>query len=347
MNGEATTGEVTKTVDGVNYAISSGAKSQSSSGTNRLSTNPAIFIGKSGTYIYNSTPFETNIAKFELFANSTASKKVSVQVDFDSEPLTAQKAKGDWTQTLSVLDKVYTIDSVPEEAKYFRYSVTNANNSQVQFRITLKEGVANTLTGITAELKDSTKTWNEGETITLDDINVYAVYSVSGSVLVTEGITIENNTLSAGENAVTLSYAGKTCDLAVTAATRIVESVDVVGDMTQKSYSLGSSWNLDGLSLSVPYNTGDPIAVSLDDTRVTYTVNPTKADSTSITSLTISGEFDGVSFTKSIEGIVVHEPYYTLVSDEAKLYPGMKFHITASNGAYAAGTLSNNLLQKS
>lgn len=346
LTSAATEVETTKTFDGVNYVLSKGAKTQASSGTKRFSKNPAILIGTSGTYIYNSIPFETEIAKFEIFANKGASAKVSVQVDFSSDPLESKKATGDWTQTLSTLDNVYTINSVPAGSKYFRYSVTNANNSQVQFRITLAEGVADTLTGITAELKDDSKVWLDGETVTIDDINVYAVYSVSGAVLVTDDITIENGLLSAGENAVTISYAGQSYDLAVTAAARTVESVEVVGDMENKSYSIGADWNLSGLSLDVAYNAGEPISVPFSDSRVVYTIDPAKASSTSTTSITISGTFEESPFTKTIEGIAVHEPVYSLVSDEAKLYSGMKFHITADAGAYAAGKLSNSVLQK-
>ena len=118
--------------------LSAGAKSQGSTGDNRF-TDKAILIGKSGAYIYNKTAIPGKIVKFEIYANKGASAKVTVGVNFSASPISAYNADAasTYTATLSTLDSVYDCtDKIPADAKYFWYQVTNANNSQVQFRIT-------------------------------------------------------------------------------------------------------------------------------------------------------------------------------------------------------------------
>lgn len=144
LSSTATTKDVTYTYQGVDVVFSKGAKQQSVSGNNAFNSgaNSAILIGKLGSYIYNKTAISGVIKKFEIFANGSASAKVSVGVNFSSSAITKydSKASNTYTATLSTLNKVYDCSSkLPADAKYFWYQVTNANNSQVQFRITYVE----------------------------------------------------------------------------------------------------------------------------------------------------------------------------------------------------------------
>lgn len=128
--------ESTLTYDGVNVVFSAGAKSQSSSGDNKF-TASAILIGKSGAYIHASVP--GTITKFEIYANKGASTKVSIGVNFSSSSIASYNANASntYTATLSTLDSVYDCsEKLPKNASNFWYQVTNANNSQVEFRIT-------------------------------------------------------------------------------------------------------------------------------------------------------------------------------------------------------------------
>ena len=118
--------------------FSDGAKSQASSGSNKFSTNAAILIGKNGKYINNNkcaTPGE--ITKFEIFYNDGAAAKATYGVRFSSSAI-ASYATGTNTYEVSstTLNGVFDCSSkLPSNAKYFWYQVTNANNTQVQFRI--------------------------------------------------------------------------------------------------------------------------------------------------------------------------------------------------------------------
>ena len=163
VSGTATSEESTISQNGFSYTMSKGGKYQSASGDNKFAdTTKCILIGKSDAYIYNNTPFEEKITKFELYSNKGASTKVSVSVSFSTTPISKATANKDslWTETLSTTDNIYDV-TVPEGAKYFYYKVTNSNNSQVAFRITY-EVPEIPATGIT--LDKTTLTLEKGAT---------------------------------------------------------------------------------------------------------------------------------------------------------------------------------------
>lgn len=144
LTSTATTEDVTKTYSGIDIVFSKGAKYQTVSGDAKLSNEPAILIGKSGTYIYNKTAIPGKITKFEIFLNGTCAADVKIGVNFSAEPIKAYSASVDNKYTLQVAsaDKGTIKDcsgKLPEDAKYFWYQVTNDKNSQVQFRITYVE----------------------------------------------------------------------------------------------------------------------------------------------------------------------------------------------------------------
>jgi len=120
----------------VTVTMSDGAKSIASAGDKKF-TASAILIGKSGKYIFNKTAIPGKITKFEIYANKGASAKVSVGVCFSDKPISQYDASKAWTATLETLDSVYDCSSkLSGKDCYFWYQVTNANNSQIEFRIT-------------------------------------------------------------------------------------------------------------------------------------------------------------------------------------------------------------------
>lgn len=136
----ATAKDTDHTFGGVTLTYSKGAKKQlATNAKNTFSDKGAILIGKSGAYIYNKTAIPGIITKFEVYANEGASKKVTVGVNFSNSTISEYNANAanTYTATLATVYKVYDCSaSLPKDAKYFWYQVTNANNSQVQFRIT-------------------------------------------------------------------------------------------------------------------------------------------------------------------------------------------------------------------
>ena len=140
LNETATTTDTDHTFGGVTFTYSKGAKKQLAGGaTKAFSDKGAILIGKSGAYIYNKAAIPGIITKFEIYANEGASARVNVGVNFSNSAISKYNASAanTYTAKLATVDKVYDCSaSLPKDAKYFWYQVTNANNSQVQFRIT-------------------------------------------------------------------------------------------------------------------------------------------------------------------------------------------------------------------
>jgi len=121
------------------YASSAKYQGLGSGAENNVSSGRTILIGKGGAYLYNTTAFDQGITKFEIYANAGASGSVSVGVNFSASTISQYNAAAEntWIATLSTRDYVYDAsEALPQGAKYFWYQVTNANNSQVQFRIT-------------------------------------------------------------------------------------------------------------------------------------------------------------------------------------------------------------------
>lgn len=140
LSGTATEDDTDHTFGGVTLTYSKGARNQlAKAAKNAFSDKGAILIGKSGAYIYNKTAIPGIITKFEIYANAGASKNVTVGVNFSNSAISMYNASAanTYTAKLATVDKVYDCSaSLPKDAKYFWYQVTNANNSQVQFRIT-------------------------------------------------------------------------------------------------------------------------------------------------------------------------------------------------------------------
>jgi len=137
-------------IDGVSFTVGKGAKQISSTGANRF-TDVAIIIGKKDAYIYNNTAIPGRITKFEIYSNQGASKKVAVGINFSSKPISSfdGNAANTYSATLETLDHVYDCsESLPSDAKYFWYQITNAYNSQIQFRITYEDEGTNPNTAI-------------------------------------------------------------------------------------------------------------------------------------------------------------------------------------------------------
>ena len=137
--GTTATAEVsTLTYSDLSIVFSDSAKQIASSGEKKF-TDKAILIGKTGKYIYNSTPIPGKITKFEIYANKGASAKVTVGVNFSNTAIASfnPEASNTFAAKLGTPDSVYDCSaSLSDDCRYFWYQVTNDNNSQVEFRIT-------------------------------------------------------------------------------------------------------------------------------------------------------------------------------------------------------------------
>lgn len=259
LTSDATQGVTEAVYDGVVVAFSDGAKVQSSTGTNKF-TDKAILIGKSGKYIYNKTPIPGKITKFEIYANKGASAKVSVGVVFSATAISAYTTgTNTYTATLSTLDKIYDCSSkLPEGAKYFWYQVTNANNSQVQFRITYEEDSTPYITADNVNLAADA---------TSGEIN-YTLKNASGSTTMTatektDVDWISNVTVDAENSKVYFSTTANTAHTtreAIITLTYGTVTRDV--KVIQAKYSIYASL-VELVEAGTPTSSGDSVTVTL------------------------------------------------------------------------------------
>ena len=207
----ATTKDTEFTIDGVTYVFSKGAKAQASAGTNKF-TGSAILIGKSGAYIYNKTPLGEKINSFKIYANKGASATVSVGLSFSTSPITSSPASYDYTSTLSTVDNVYDVtSSLPENAQYFRYQVTNSKNSQIQFKIGIEEAASKTIKSLTQSGTLKKTAYQVGETFDPNGLTITANYDDGTSEDVTSKVTWP--TITSGMTSIVGSFNGKTIEI--------------------------------------------------------------------------------------------------------------------------------------
>lgn len=290
------------------------------------SSKPATSITLVGTLSESAGVNVSSVsAKFGGFSGTVGT--VSIKVD-DTEVATG---------SLSGTTDVTVSGSTPTIGKTITISVTNISKGVKLYNLSYTYDTV-TLESISAELKDSSKTWLSGNKITADDIVVTGHFSDGSSATITEGIELENATLASGENTVTVTAGGFSTTLTVSASERYITAVSVAGEMEQKNYYAGDSWNLSGLSLLVSYSTGNPETMAFGDDGVSYSISPETAASTDITALTITGNVQDVPFQTTIEGISVSANEYTQITKTETIYDGMEI-IFGSGQTFANGTI--------
>lgn len=245
LTSDATTDDTTVTYGDFSLVVSKGAKMQASTSSKAFSKDGAILIGKKGAYIYNTTPIGTKITKFEIYANTSASAKVTVGICFSNKQLSDYNSTGAYATKLSTLDSVYDASSaLGSDSTYFYYKVTNANNSQVQFRITYESAAAVATKIASAALVDSSKVFYCGEEIKASD---FIVKDDTGATIT--DFTIDKTIVptDAGDFTLTFSKEGLTSfDLSLTAVAKVLDfklSTTSISGMVGKKVNVKATAN--------------------------------------------------------------------------------------------------------
>lgn len=121
-------------------------------------------------------------------------------------------------------------------------------------------------------------------------------------------------TLTQSDEAVAIRYGGKSTDfpIAVSAA-RTVTGIAFTGNMTNKEYSVGDSWDYSGLGITVTYDSGDPDSMTLAEavaaSKIVISSSPAApaSDTTSVTISITSNAYGygGVITPKVVDGISI------------------------------------------
>lgn len=171
------------------------------------------------------------------------------------------------------------------------------------------------LNHITASVTNPSN-WYAGDTFRTSDVTVNPYFSEDDSdpdTPITDGTGVkfgdsadlDDVTLVQGNNSIKVNYGGKSTTVNVTAgATPVISGVVLSGDMTKKLYSVNNEWDYTGLYLTVSWTEGKADTTA-QLASATYTADPAKANSPSVTTVTISGTYEGFNFQKTITGITV------------------------------------------
>lgn len=117
----------------------------------------------------------------------------------------------------------------------------------------------------------------------------------------TTALTVENTSVS-------ITYNEKTVSQPI--LVRTITAVELLGDMSNKSYNKGDEWDLTGLYLSIAWSGGEPNPTTVNLSDLTpvddYLLDHDNARMGD-TSLDIIGQYSGFDFAKTITGISVTE----------------------------------------
>ncbi len=311
----------------------------------------AIFIGKSGAYIYNNGAFDNDIGKIEIYANAGASANVSVSIDVGTSKLnTSISSNHDYSNTLSTLNSVYTaVENLAAGYKYFRFQVNNAYNAQVQFRITFR--AAATLTGMEIKTNPTKVEYKTGDTFNPAGLVVNEIYSDNSKVEVPYSGNESKFTfspslsteLTTSHNKVTVGYKHDSSSteytddvtISVTQA-KVLTSISV--DQSSQNYKIGDAFQ----TRTVTANYGDGTSAS-----VTATFSGYNMDVAGDYTVTVAYSEGGVDLSKTYSISVKTISSYTVTGSvnatigEAWNYSNLTIQAVWES-PYAAETLTNN-----
>ena len=204
-----TTTDTDMVIDGITYVVSKGAKKQSigKDATNNFNTNDAIFIGKTGAYLYNKTELAGGISSFKVYSNKGASAKVSIGINFGTTQLSKYDSSdtSTYTQTLSSVDKVYDV-TVPSGSTFFWLQITNENNAQIQIKI--EYGTAKEIASFTSEGTLKKTSYLEAESFDPAGLTLKQNYTDGTFDDVTNEVVWTPNPLTVGTTSVVGTYGG-------------------------------------------------------------------------------------------------------------------------------------------
>ena len=249
----------------------------------------ANYSGDANFYIFNTDALPGKITSIVVtFTNgSTYTPKAKVGTSaFGSEPITSAGA-----EKTSKDGSVYTWDFDTDNATYFCFYLETGTGSIRASTIAITYEQTPTSIEINGSSSQQT-TFYVGDTFSSAGLIVDVNYANGGKESLTAGVdyTVSSPDLSStgvktvtitpkaggkAEGCSTISY-----DITVNPA-RALESVTLTGDLDDKEYTVGESWDLTGVSVIGNYNNGDHETLGTLNSLVSagtisYTLDPVK-----------------------------------------------------------------------
>ena len=344
-------GDGSSTISNVSFSYAQ-AKNQTVSGTNALSTNPAIFLAAESGYIYNSDALGGKITKFELFVNSTASTKAAVQLSFSTSVLSEAKETPDYSYTLSTTNTVIEPANLPDLMTYFRIDSVSSDGKacQIQIRITCEKSDPSKK-DMTIYQGDNAADggnflWDDDEGFYLftakeDSTPVTDVtWSVSSTAIATiNASTGALTTVKPGEVTIYAEAEGyNKAHATISIIKGSLEEISVSGSMSKTSYTTSESWSPAGLTVTATYHSGWEETPS---SGVTWTYEPA-SPADGVTSVVATAHYEeetASSTAQTVSVTVMHagtfaDPY-TVANARSAIDAG-----SGTSDKYAIGIVS-------
>ena len=341
-------------MDATSY--SSGTATISGIGLTFANVNPSNGqMKRDDSYIFNTTALPGKITNITLTYTSgtwtTAHAKVGI------EAFTTDNAKTGTNEDKGVKDgdlKTISWDFSVDNAKFFTVFLLTGDSSGSGYYIhTLKITYEQTPTSIEFNGNSNPKTvFYVGDDFSTTGLIVDVNYANGGKETIvkdTDYTVSEPDLSSTGPKTVTISpkAGGKAVgcssisyDITVNPGRELV-SVTLTGDLTNKAYTIGDSWDLTGISLTGNYNDSTTENLGtlnslITAEKVTFTLDPEKpalgGSTLDIKNLKYEGTYDATE-TLHITGITVSEKIRYVLFEEETITAGDYMLVTSDSYA--------------
>lgn len=325
---------------GVLASCSGGGKTTSLSSGSATSVNPSTSVSQI-TSISSGTTLTTTSS------TTSSTQDVLLSISIDDSGFTKNYTLGDeWNRSSLVFIAHYSLspdrDISNEQSLSVSFNPNTASSTSIsEVKVTasyLTKSTEKTITGISVSepfvpvtsvtLDKHSYTTTVGD----DPVQLIATVLPTNATEKTVVWSTNNSTVASVENGlvtalgegsatITASCGGKS-DSCVVSVEDVLQSIRIDGDMTKKAYETGDSWSTDGLEFKGIYSISGEKTITPD----LVTFNPSKASSTSITSVKVSISYFDKSAEKTITNISVTDPVISVT--------GVSLNITSCSVVY-------------
>ena len=329
--------------DGMQYITSAGTKYNGVSGNKAFdsSANAAIFIGKTGSYIYNKDAFQKNIHRIEVFANGSGAAGATIAVKFSSSICSSSYSSG--AVNLNPNNKIYTFTSDINNAKFFRIESTADANAQFQLKVYFVKPT----TSVTVTPESVTLAPTETQQLTTTVLPAGATDEITYSTNNPSVATVSNSGLitavAAGSATITATSGSYSDTCEVTVENPVVAFITPTKNSTS-GYSGQNetiSFTYGNLSNTVVVTSDNPSVVSISNLTLIDALNGTvKFNFASGGSTTV--KFKDNETVKASISVTVTQTTVSLNKNATSIYQGNSETLTATTNVGGVNWSSNN-----
>ena len=282
-------------------------------------------FGISNAWAEDYSATHTSNVTFTAGTNGSTAKVIINSVEYDAMKLGTSSKTG--TMTFKI----------PVGTTKIHLHVAGWKSKNTQLNLSANNGVTLETTSITSTADDGVTNNSPFTLATLENAttNYYKVVEITSGATVAE-TTITIQTTSTGYRAVVWGVSAETESGGSGSTEPALTSIQIDGDLTNKTYEEGDELDLTGLTVLANYESGDPKDVT-NEVEWSYTPNPLTKGTTSVE---VTATYEDKTATQTITGLTVNE--HIITPGSYCITPNNTFWGTNYTGtnANAATTLS-------